>query len=68
MLDDILSLDEAAELIGRSPGAMRKAAQRGTLEAKKIGPRYYATTREAVVRYAARVASQRRVRRPPRTM
>lgn len=68
MLDDVLSIEEAAELIGRTPGAMRKAAQRGTLEAKRVGPRYYVTTREAVVTYAARVAASRRLRRPPRTM
>lgn len=66
MLDDIISLDEAAELIGRSRGALAKAAQRGTLEAKLVGPRYYVTTREAAARYLARVASQRRVRRPVR--
>jgi hypothetical protein len=62
-LDDVLSMQEAGELIGRTPGAMRKAAQRGTLEARLIGPRYYVTTRDAVALYAARVAVQRPVSR-----
>lgn len=62
-LDDILSLDEAGELIGRSPEAMRKAALRGSLETKMVG-RTYITTRDAAARYAARVAVKRRVARP----
>lgn len=64
-LDDIIGLDEAGDLIGRSAGAMQKAALRGTLETKVIG-KTYITTRDAAARYAARVATRRRVRRPVR--
>lgn len=62
-LDDILSLEEAGELIGRTPAAMRKAAQRGSLETRMVSG-VHITTRDAAARYAARVATKRRVRRP----
>lgn len=62
-LDDVLSMSDAGELIGRTPGAMRKAAARGTLEARLIAPRCYITTREAVASYAARMAVKRPVSR-----
>jgi hypothetical protein len=67
-LDDVLSMAEAADLIGRTPGAMSKAAYRGTLEAKLVHGKTWITTRTAVTRYAARVAAQRRVRKPTRTI
>jgi len=63
-LDDIIGMEEAAERTGRTPQAMRKAALRGTLEAKRIGPRHWVTTPEMVARYAARVALDRREHRP----
>lgn len=64
-LDDVVSLEEAAESLGRSPEAFRKAAQRGTLEARHVG-RQWITTRDAAARYVASVQTRRRVRRPPR--
>ena len=62
-LDDVVSLEEAAEALGRSPEAFRKAAQRGTLEARHVG-RQWITTRDAAARYVAGVQSRRRLRRP----
>ena len=50
-LDDILSLEEAARMLGRSPNTMRWAAQTGRLGAKKIG-RDWVTTRDEVQWYA----------------
>lgn len=59
---DILDLREAAEIAGRSEEAMRKACQRRSLAAKKIGgsgPRgYWVTTRSALVEYLAWSASR----------
>ena len=56
-VEDIIGMEEAAEIAGRSTEAMRKAAQRGSLPAKKIGgsgPRgYWVTTRHALVEYIA---------------
>ena len=37
-LDDVLDLSEAADLFGRNLDALRKAAQRGRLRARKVGP------------------------------
>lgn len=62
-LDDIISLEDAADQLGRSPEAMRKAAQRGTLVARRVG-RQWITTREHAVRYVAGVQTRRRLRRP----
>lgn len=62
-LDDVISLEEGAEALGRSPAAFRKAAFRGTLEARHVG-RQWITTREACAAYVARVARGRRVARP----
>lgn len=62
-LDDVVGLDEGAERIGRSPQALRKAAWRGTLEARRVGG-VWLTTNEALARYVARVAAVRRARRP----
>ena len=50
-LDDILSLDEAARMLERSPITLRWAAQTGRLPAKKLG-RDWVTTRENVLWYA----------------
>ena len=50
-VDDLLSLEEAAEIIGRSPTTLRSAARRGSLEAKRIG-RDWVTTHDAVIQYA----------------
>ena len=62
----MLSLVDAAEAVGRTPDALRKAAERGALEAVLIG-RTWVTTREATAAYVARVAAQRPVRRPDGT-
>jgi hypothetical protein len=43
-LEDVLDTDEAAELAGKSPEAIRKALQRGSLRGKHIG-RSWVTTR-----------------------
>ena len=66
-LDDILSLDEAARMLGRSPITLRWAAQTGRLPAKKLG-RDWVTTRDSVLWYQAshlRI-TERDFRRPPR--
>lgn len=65
-LDDVVTMDEAAEAIGRTPHAMRKAAQRGTLEARRLpvgGRGVWITTHDAAARYAARVVVSRRLLR-----
>jgi hypothetical protein len=59
-LDDIISLDEAAEIAGRQPVSMRRAAAIGKLDARRIGQpgrALWVTTREAVSEYLAYVAS-----------
>ena len=66
MLDDIIGLDEAALRFGRTPNALRKAAERGTLEAKRVTPRCWITTPDMVAAYIAHVTAFRRVRRPLR--
>ena len=48
---DILSLKEAAQMLGRSTATMRWAAETGRLPAKRLG-RDWATTRDAVVWYS----------------
>jgi hypothetical protein len=66
-LDDILSLDEAARMLERSPITLRWAAQTGRLPAKKLG-RDWVTTRDAVLWYEVshlRI-SERDFLRPPR--
>lgn len=64
-LDDIITLGEAAELLGRSPDAMKKAAQRGRLEARRLGEgngqrALWITTRPAVAAYRAQVIEMQR--------
>ena len=59
-LDDILTLDEAAEIAGRQPVSMRRAAALGKLDARRIGEggsAIWITTRPAVAAYIAYVAS-----------
>ena len=63
-LDDILSLDEAARMLGRSAVTLRWAAQTGGLPAKKLG-RDWVTTREWVNWY--RTLHRRGSSRPLRT-
>lgn len=65
VLDQIVSIADAAEALGRDPAAFRKAAERGGLEAKRIG-NTWATTHELAASYIARVAAGRRLRRPVR--
>jgi len=50
-LDDIISLDEAARILGRSPVTLRWAARTGRLTAKRVG-RDWVTSHDAVVEYA----------------
>ena len=59
-LDDIITLDEAAEIAGRQPVSMRRAAGLGKLDARRIGDggsAIWITTRPAVAAYLAYVAS-----------
>lgn len=68
-LDDILTTQEAADLLGRTPDAIRKAISRGRLDARAIGPanrQTWITTRAAVAVYRASVAEGRRP--PPRRL
>jgi hypothetical protein len=51
-LDGLLSLDEAADIVGRSPTTLRWAARTGNLPAKRLG-RDWVTTHESVAYYAA---------------
>ncbi len=68
MLDDLLTIPEAAEAVGYDPAALRKAAQRGRLDARKVGGSRgpYVTTRESVARYVAEVEAWRAGGRMPR--
>lgn len=45
-LEEIISTDEAAELSGKSPEAIRKALQRGSLRGRHIGRRWVTTRAE----------------------
>lgn len=66
-LDDVVTLDEAAEIAGRSPVTMRTAAGRGKLRARKVGnPPHdvWITTRGAVSEYLAYVAEAAWYRQP----
>jgi hypothetical protein len=62
-LDDILSLDEAAQTLGRTPATMRWAAQTGRLPAKRVG-RDWVTTSDGVLWY--RTFHRRGTKRPMR--
>lgn len=72
-LEDVIGLEEAAEIAGRQPVSMRRAAALGKLNARRIGSGGHAvwvTTREDVSRYLAYIAGAawaqqpQRVRRP----
>ncbi len=56
-LDDLITLSEAAVLIGRSPVSLRSAVARGKLPARRFG-NTWVTTRTHVSEYAAYVASR----------
>jgi hypothetical protein len=64
-LQDILSLDEAGKMLGRSPTTMRWAARTGRLPAKRLG-RDWVTTRDSVVWY--RTFHRRGTSRPMRVL
>jgi len=49
---DLITLKEAAEYSGLSLSHLRHMAQKGRLEARKMGMQWF-TTREAVERYIA---------------
>ncbi len=54
-LDEIITLQEAGEIVGRSPETLKKACQRGNLRAKKVGGAdhrsTWITTRSALEEY-----------------
>lgn len=53
-LAEVLTLEEAAELAGVSSDAMLKAARRGAIRARRVGPPLrglWITTEEEAVRY-----------------
>jgi len=50
-LDALISLDEAATILGRSPATLRWAAGTGRLQARRVG-RDWVTTHDAVTQYA----------------
>lgn len=52
-LDELISLSEAAEFSGLSPGYLRILVRNGKLEGKKVG-RNWVTTAQAVREYLAR--------------
>lgn len=59
-LDDLLTLDEAADIAGRAAVSLRRAAVNGRLRARRFGtePRtVWITTRQAVSEYLAYVAA-----------
>lgn len=57
--EELISLAEAAALSGLHPAHLRKLAERGALEARKIG-RNWVTTRRAVETYLGDTAKRRR--------
>ena len=59
LLDELLSLREAARLMGRSEDTLRSAARRGSLEARRISGAWV-TSRQAVAWY---IATRRRRRK-----
>jgi hypothetical protein len=62
MIDDILTLAEAAELLGRSPTTLRAQAVAGRLKARLVG-KTWVTTKAEVERY--RRENLGNVGRPP---
>lgn len=70
VLDDVIDLDTAAEIAGRQPVTMRRAAALGKLEARRVGRgsrATWVTTHEAVSAYIAYVADAAWSRQPQRT-
>lgn len=63
-LQDLITLEEAAEIVGRSPVTLRQAVGRGRLDAVKIG-KTWITTHDAVSLY---VATTRERKRPGRRL
>jgi hypothetical protein len=61
-MDEIITLAEAAELLGRSPSTLRNQVKAGRLDGRLIG-KTYVTTRAAVERY--RREHLGRLGRPP---
>lgn len=57
MIEELISLAEAAEISGRAPVTLRRAAALGTLEAVRVG-NSWATTRDAIGRYIAYVSQR----------
>lgn len=51
MSADLLGLTDAARIAGVTPGALRRAARIGALEAVRVGARTWAVTREALAAY-----------------
>lgn len=63
--EDFISLADAAEIIGRSPVALRRAAELGNLEAVRVAGRWL-TTREAAATYLAYVTQRAWLLEPQR--
>lgn len=68
-IDDlgIVTVPEAAALLGVTPGALAKAARLGLLPARKVGAgrrAVWITTTEDAARYRAEHSDDRRRRRP----
>ena len=63
-LADLITLEEAAEMVGRSPVTLRQAVIRGRLEAVKVG-KTWITTHDAVSLYVATVREHKRPKRQP---
>lgn len=66
-LDELLTMEEAAEIASRAPNTMRSAAARGTLRARRFGRAphdLWITDRQAVSEYLAYVASAAWHRQP----
>lgn len=61
-LDELLSLDEAAEIAGRAPVTLRAAIARGKLDGRKVGDAWV-TSRPAVSDWLAYLAAQPWTRR-----
>lgn len=62
-LDELLSIPEAAEQVGRNPAGLQKAAQRGRLRAQLVGGTLV-TTLADVTRYVAEVEAWKVTGRP----
>jgi hypothetical protein len=66
-LDELITLDEAGEIIGRAPVSLREAARKGKLRARRMGTgpgSVWITTRADVAEYQAYVADVAWSRQP----